>query len=134
MGTNYYWYERKPCKCCGRDFEAHHIGKSSAGWCFSLYVGEWDGPKTIEGWKDRFNQPDSIIKSEYGEIISADEMLDIIVNRSWKRNKGNAWTAEMYSQNHAEPGPNGLIRHSLSAGHCVGHGHGTFDYIVSDFS
>ena len=130
MGTNYYWYERGPCECCGRDFKAHHIGKSSCGWCFSLYVGEWDGPKNLEEWKERFAISGSIIKDEYGVTVSIPEMLDVITDRSGK----GTWDAEMYRQNHAEPGPNGLVRHIISEDHCIGHGEGPWDYIVSDFS
>ena len=132
MGTNYYWYEKKPCECCGREFEAKHIGKSSCGWCFSLYVGEWEGPKTLNEWKERFYRPDSIIQDEYGQIISPDEMLATISDR--KRNDPLTWDRENFAMNHAERGPNNLIRHSISKDHCIGHGEGTWDYIVSDFS
>ena len=38
MGTNYYWQESEPCAACGRGYEQVHVGKSSAGWCFSLHV------------------------------------------------------------------------------------------------
>jgi len=134
MGTNYYWYERGPCKHCGRDFERHHIGKSSGGWCFSLYVGEWEGPKNLDEWKERFNQPGSIIKDEYGDIILPILMLDTITKRAWRRMAENQWTPTMYVQNHAEPGPSGLVRHAISEGHCIGHGEGTWDYIISEFS
>ena len=131
MGTNYYWYERGPCACCGRAFEAHHIGKSSGGWCFSLYVGEWEGPKDFKGWKDRINSAGSIIKDEFGGIVTPDEMIDIIINRS--AISGHKWTKEQYQRSIAEPGPNGLARHKIGD-FCIGHGEGTCDYIVGDFS
>jgi len=38
LGTNYYWQESEPCAACGRGYEQVHVGKSSAGWCFSLHV------------------------------------------------------------------------------------------------
>lgn len=38
MGTNYYAEYQPPCPTCGRQDPPLHIGKSSAGWCFSLHV------------------------------------------------------------------------------------------------
>jgi hypothetical protein len=134
MGTNYYWYERGPCEHCGRDFEGKHIGKSSMGWCFALYVGEYEGPKNLDQWKERFHQPGSMIKNEYGDTVSPLDMLDTITNRESKPAMGYEWTAQEYAQNHAELGPNGLARSLISEGHCIGHGEGTWDYIVGEFS
>jgi hypothetical protein len=42
MGTNYY-VAYDYCRHCGRFDEEFHIGKSSAGWCFSLRVYEDKG-------------------------------------------------------------------------------------------
>ncbi len=38
-----------------------------------------------------------------------------------------------YMQNHAEPGPNNLARHSVGIG-CDAHGEGTWDLIMGNFS
>lgn len=56
-------------------------------------------------------------------------VLDRIVNRKWPYK--SKWTAVEYESNHAEPGPNNLVRHRVGE-HCVGHGD-TWDYIERDF-
>ena len=134
MGTNYYYYKEPACSCCGRKGEAIHIGKSSCGWCFSLHVGYQyeDIPRTIADWKDAFKVSGSFIEDEYGTVVPVDEMIDNIENRS--RDERPKWTQHEYSQNHAELGPRNLIRHVVDGRHCIGHGEGTFDYCVGEFS
>lgn len=114
MGTNFYLKTPKgeTCAHCGRfDFaEELHIGKSSAGWCFSLHVMPEEGINTLEDWKQRFST--GVIVDEYGETHTPDEILDRITKRSH---------------------PMGLARHQIGA-HCIGHGEGTWDYIPGEFS
>lgn len=135
MGTNYYWTkEVKPaCECCGRDAEVKelHIGKSSAGWCFSIHVMPEDGINSLDDWIALFNQEGSCIKDEYDRIVTAKEILSKIKERG--RNDKNTWDHEMMRMNGAEHGPNNLVRHKISR-HCIGHGDGTWNYIVGDFS
>lgn len=71
MGTNYY-LKPKPCECCGRTDEGLHIGKSSAGWCFSLHVIPEEGINGLDDWKSRFDEPGVQIVNEYGEVVSKD--------------------------------------------------------------
>lgn len=134
MGTNYYWVKLKsePCSHCGRfdQEEERHIGKSSAGWCFSLHVYPAEGINTLEDWEKLMGQPGSLIRDEYGGTVSVDEMLSRIRDRKWDRRKP---TVMELIQNDAEAGPNGLLRHRMD-GYCVGHGEGTWDYIDGDFS
>lgn len=40
---------------------------------------------------------------------------------------------EMLQRNNAVPGPNNLLRHKIDQ-HCIGHGDGTYDYLVGEFS
>ena len=80
MGTNYYWHEDE-CPHCKRRTPANHIGKSSAGWCFSLRVHPEDGINDLEDWKARW-ATGGVIVDEYDRHISSEEMLDIVVNRS----------------------------------------------------
>ncbi len=82
MGTNYYLYDKPPCKECGRPYEAKHIGKSSAGWCFSLHVIPEDGINDLEDWEKLWNQYDTEIMDEYGNPLAPSEMLSIITGRS----------------------------------------------------
>jgi len=137
MGTNYY-LRQNTCPHCGRGDEQIHIGKSSAGWCFSLQVFEPYEDWTLDRWIERFNEPGAKIYSEYEELTTVEDMIGTITNRGSSGRSDGWWhgyksAADFYSQNHAEPGPNNLCRHQI--GHyCVGHGEGTYDYIPGDFS
>ena len=158
MGTNYYF--RKPlanhCEHCGRSDppEELHIGKSSAGWCFSLHVHPEQNICSLADWETIW--PTGTIVNEYGENITPAEMFSVITGRSREKDwdsdwwapkpcgkdfKGNPVTipgytseAEFHRFNHSERGPNGLLRHRLDGHHCIGHGPGTYDYITGDFS
>lgn len=147
MGTNFYWHEKPPCKCCGRAFDRIHIGKSSCGWCFSLHVqqhggefDEHDGISSLADWERQFSVPGSWIEDEYGETLTVEEMLKCIKERKGGRDKseGPPWGCptweSFYTQNSAQPGPEGLLRHRIDGVHCVGHGEGTWDLLVGDFS
>ena len=137
MGTNYYVASEPPCECCRRGGELKHIGKSSAGWCFSLHVEPANGINSLEDWQEFWK--DKQITDEYGKEILPEIMLDKIVNRKWKQdwNKKptmyDSWE-QFHHMNHSEQGPNGLLRHRVDGSHCIGHGEGTYDYIVGDFS
>lgn len=133
MGTNYYWHEKPPCETCGHDRgEEKHIGKSSAGWCFSLHVYPEDSINDLPDWVALFNKTGSYIKDEYGDLIPIREMLETINNRSWERDKKYAFD---YAANYAEPGPKGLVRHRIcETNRCVKQGEGTWDCITGYFS
>lgn len=124
MGTNYY------VKIL--DKEPLHLGKSSGGWCFSLHVYPEDGINTLDDWKSIFCDPYTLIKDEYGHRITPRELLQWITQRGWQ--SLDALTQEFFDLNHAEPGPNGLLRHKVDGVHCIGHGKGTWDYIIGEFS
>lgn len=125
MGTNFYL--RRP------DSPTLHIGKSSGGWVFMLHIYPELGINNLDDWKSVFCDPYALIQDEYGKIKAPVRMLDWITNRSW--GDGHACHPQsVYDQNHAEPGPNGLLRSKVDGVHCVGHGEGTWDYIVGDFS
>ena len=131
MGTNYYWFEREPCTCCGRSYDRIHIGKSSAGWCFSLRVYPDDGINTIEDWGKRIGKEGTYIEDEYGDMVSGHDLVDIIVDRRWG---GDRLSKQWCRENQAEFGPNNLARHKIDGHHCIGHGDGTWDYIIGEFS
>ena len=161
MGTNFYLnsIKHKRCPKCGHDIGEFakavdtplHIGKSSAGWCFALkvYPNEdclddetWRGlplPKNLEDWKKFFGLDEVEIRDEYSRIISTEEMLDWITNRSWPNERtgeppyGYESWEEFYDGNSAVPGPNNLLR--IKTGRlCIAHGDGTYDLVVGDFS
>ncbi len=130
MGTNYYWLrETKPaCEHCGRpaEVETIHIGKSSAGWCFSLHVT--DEIRSLIDWESRWTSGGRI-EDEYGRPLSPSQMRDVITLRSF----GSRGCRFDYVANHAQPGPLGLVRHRIGE-HCAGHGEGTWDLITGEFS
>lgn len=132
MGTNYYWREPNFTPDTNPDAEwgelkGRHIGKSSAGWCFSIHIYPEDNINNLSDWEELFFTTGSSIINEYGESISPIQMLKTIENRKWT---GQEWTPERLGQNSAIKGPNGLARHSYRATH----GEGTYDYITGYFS
>jgi len=131
MGTN-YCLQNKPCSHCGLvdNKSILHIGKSSGGWCFGLHVLPEEGIETLDDWTRLFEDPDKEIVDECGDKIEKGKMLQIITERSWSRPPKFQWNCGAY----AEPGPNGLYRHKIIPDLCVGHGEGTWDYIVGEFS
>jgi hypothetical protein len=134
MGTNFYWIvSSERCPVCGHDEsngDGLHIGKSSAGWCFSLHVYPEDRINFLKDWVDRWFLPNSMIEDEYGVQYTVYEMMDIITKRSFPGDRRLA--EEDAKRNQAEVGPNNLLRHPLGD-HCIGHGEGPWDYIVGNF-
>lgn len=131
MGTNYYLEASPPCECCGRPYERLHIGKSSYGWCFSLHVIPEYGINDLDDWSRNFQKPGAVITDEYGDTITMSEMMDIITKRSSRFGKSHS---KWYETNHASPGPSGLSRHRIDRHHCIGHGEGTYDLLIGEFS
>lgn len=138
MGTNYYWHD-KACINCGRGDEPKHIGKSSAGWCFSLHVYPHENIHDLSDWERLFTKPGSIIMDEYGQKVSVVEMHREITERKFRRERPGApfgyrsWD-EFHQQNYSQPGPDGLVRHKVDGTHTVSNGAGTWDCCVGDFS
>ena len=133
MGTNYYLYETPPCKECGRPYEPKHIGKSSAGWYFSLHVIPEEGINELEDWKKLWNHKGAIIKDEYGTTFDKTIIEKEITERGifeGPSKESKRWLAE----NSAENCPNGLSRARIDGRHCIGHGKGTWDLIIGEFS
>lgn len=130
MGTNYY-LSKALCLHCGRGDKPLHIGKSSAGWCFSLHVDSDEGITSLADWQALWGNPHNLIHDEYGDRVTPAEMLAVITERG-RRAQANEDT-KFYADNDAEPGPNGLLRHRLGP-YCVGHGDGTYDLIPGEFS
>lgn len=112
MGTNFYLQE-ETCPHCGRGDPGFHIGKSSSGWAFALHIIPNAGINGLDDWRVRWNKPGAVITDEYGDILEPFEMEDRILNRSH---------------------PRGLSRHTIDGKHCTGHGDGTYDLLMGDFS
>ena len=139
MGTNYYLEEREPCPECGRPYDRRHIGKSSAGWCFGLHVHPDDRINGLEDWVGLWSKPEATISNEYGETLTPQQMYGIITDREWQRDGGKCppgysdWD-HFHAMNHSQAGPEGLLRHRIDGRHCIGHGDGTWDLMVGEFS
>jgi len=108
MGTNYYVKSEK-CEHCGHGDDLH-IGKSSAGWCFALRVYPDMGINNLLDWEKYLRG--KTIENEYGDTVSLDDLVMIITDRYH---------------------PRGLLRHELGS-FCIGHGDGTYDLVVGEFS
>jgi hypothetical protein len=144
MGTNYYIH-KNCCPHCQRGDDRVHIGKSSAGWCFSLRV--YDDIKSLEDWKVEFAKEGVVIRDEYGDQVTSADMVSRITERASSRKLGvntdpypegligghYATWGDFYRANEAEPGPNNLLRHKIGR-FCVGHGEGTWDLFEREFS
>jgi hypothetical protein len=136
MGTNYYLH-KEICPHCGRGDEPKHIGKSSFGWCFSLHVFPDEGINDLADWRKHWLT--GVIKDEYGDILTPEQMEAKITQRqcktpfsmcSWSGYKNEA---EFHKINGSERGPNDLLRHRLSE-YCIGHGEGTWDLLIGVYS
>ncbi len=101
-----------------------------------------EGIKDLDDWKRLWDEPGAKIKDEYDCEIGQNEMLYVITDRSWKeplteeraKRQGYASLKAFLDMNHAERGPNNLLRHRLDPDHCIGHGAGTWDLIPREFS
>jgi len=107
-----------------------------------IYPENHPKPRNLGDWDKLFVEPGSIIKDEYGVTLTPKEMMDIITDRHGSHDWDNcgdppflysSW-GEFWTSSHAMPGPNGLVRHIQDGQHCVGHGDGTWDLIIGDFS
>jgi hypothetical protein len=140
MGTNYYLVYKEPCPECNRPFEELHIGKSSSGWCFSLHVYPELGIHTLNDWEKKFKNAYRIY-NEYDQTVTEDEIISTIVERSFPRSIpdeydyfDDEYDYFNYEANYAVKGPRGLVRHKIDGINCIGHGEGTWDYIIGEFS
>lgn len=139
MGTNYYWHANV-CSQCGRGDKPKHIGKSSAGWCFSLRVYPHENIHDLDDWERILTAPEGQIRDEYGEKVSAVEMHRIITERGrdeavWERKPAmyESW-GEFHRLNHSQQGPRGLLRHVVDGVHTIKNGRGTWDCCQGEFS
>jgi hypothetical protein len=131
MGTNYNIYI--PNEDVTKDGEELHIGKSSMGWVFSLRVYEDRGILSLYDWLPILLNSQNVIRDEYGVNVTATELLRTITCR--QRDEPVNWSRDDWAMNHAEPGPNNLVRHRQISdyGRTVTHGEGTWDYMDYEF-
>lgn len=87
---------------------------------------------SLADWRALWSEPNTKIVDEYGREHTPEQMMETITDRAWPK-RDQERSPEMYARNHAEPGPNNLMRHSIGR-HCIGHGDGTYDLIPGEFS
>jgi hypothetical protein len=134
MGTNYYiWIDTNDTSPAGVECEKLHIGKSSMGWVFSLRIYEGRGILSLYDWMPILLNTQNTIRDEYGRNVTADEMLRTITVRG--RDFPVQWNVNNWAMNHAEPGPNNLVRGRQMSeyGRTHTHGEGTWDYCDYEF-
>lgn len=132
MGTNYYFKEND-------DTEPLHIGKSSYGWHFALHVYPELEINTLKDWLEILHESSGAIYDEYGEPHSVEQLERIILNRykDYRTKFPSMYYGseeQFHTCNHSEPGLNNLYRARADGILCVGHGEGTYDYFVGEFS
>ena len=89
MGTNYYLVKNRPSIDGGL-----HIGKSSIGWRFLFYkpnLWEVDKPlNTYKQWRDYLKETTEagthVIMNEYDEVVSFDDLMELIKNKQKENN------------------------------------------------
>lgn len=150
MGTNYY-LEHAACAACGHAHPPTHLGKSSAGWCFSLRIRPEDGIGSFSelmNWiADQVYISDAKVVDEYGKEYSLPDFMEVVTKRSNPKVINMGWEEsfdypskwyknedDFHRMNYSERGPSGLLRHKVDGIHCIGHGAGTWDLIVGEFS
>jgi hypothetical protein len=134
MGTNYYIYvDTDDTSPDGVEVEKLHIGKSSAGWVFSLRVYADRGILSLYDWLPVLLNSQNVIRDEYGRNITAHDMLRTITMR--ERTEPVNWSELQFEINQAEPGPCNLVRHREMSGYGrkVTHGEGVWDYCDYEF-
>lgn len=113
-----------------------HIGKSSGGWCFSLRWYRDRNLNSLCDWYRYMTKGRVTITDEYDQVISVNELLQIITHRHAKPRifPNNFYPSEIafMRQNHASQGPNNLLRHKENE--YTRHGPGTWDLIDVEFS
>jgi len=142
MSTNFYVADVVRCQECGHAVHngiKFHIGKSSAGWAFSLHVIPEKHLNTWGEWKAFLDKPGMAIIDEDGAKWSLDEFVMIVENRIGKYGDlehvppGYDTWWDFYEINQCEIDANGLLRHKVGE-FCSGHGKGSWDYVTGDFS
>lgn len=128
MGMNYDWVP--VVGFTHHRINAIHLGKSSGGWCFGLHVYPERGINTLDDWDRLLQRPGSGVFDELHRLITRKKLLVEITER-WTEpvDRGE----KFYRDQYAEPGPNGMLRHKIIEGRCIGHGPGTWDYLIGNF-
>jgi hypothetical protein len=82
MGTNYYWHPGgvRRDEVLGQETPNLHVGKSSAGWTFSLRIHPDQDINTLDDWRARWAT--GVIFDEYDHPVTAAEMEAIVTDRA----------------------------------------------------
>ena len=132
MSTNYYFH-KNICSKCNKPDEIIHIGLSSGGWCFNLHVYPEKSIYALSDWERIWEDSKNCkIVDEHGNTKTIDEMLIIIVDRHGPA--AMDWEKVLNNNPNVVKGPNNLCRTKIDGVHTVGHGNGTWDLCIGEFS
>lgn len=67
-----------------------HIGKSSAGWYFSLCIYPLIGINSLDDWKKIWSSGDCKIYTEYDDEIPEEELMSYIIDRQYPGDRDEA--------------------------------------------
>lgn len=89
MGTNYYaTVKSQECEYCGRaDEVTRHIGKSSAGWAFT--VRTYEDIADLQDWDEWVTANNPVITDEYGEEVTWSWLLVKMLGKCYGNRKSN---------------------------------------------
>ncbi len=121
MGTNYY-------ARFSEDFDAEplHIGEASLRWTFALHVYPDRGLNSLDDWMKLLHDNSVVeIVDEDGCTYTPLALREVITERYWRGKRDYSEGVE---------GPNGLTRRKIDGTHCIGHGEGTWDLCIGEFS
>ena len=143
MGTNYYATSEE-CPCCRRKVDMLHIGKSSAGWAFTLRIDTDLEIYSWTAWKKHLKG--RIIVDEYGTRITMKRLREIVELRTGDIGKGPpprgsaSWDEFAKSTGAVVDYDLGLLRHEPQTNpmndvnpFCIAHGKGSWDLVVGEF-
>jgi hypothetical protein len=147
MSTNYYLKERNPVNP-SEDCNKIHLGKSSMGWTFALHVRPEEGINSLRDLvyyiSEKRSEYACEIVDEYGTVINLRQFLHVVTNRQNAARILNNWSdfelhgygseEHFHRVNFSERGPSGLLRRRIDFERVVGHGEGTWDYVVGEFN
>ena len=152
--TMNYYLKTRPYWVTSHLSSITHLGLSAYGWTFALQVmpecGINDLPDMIKWIQEKLSSKRSNIVDEYNSTYSLLQFLQVVTIRSNTARIKGGWDAswwldptppiiycseENFHQiNQSERGPSGLLRRQIDGEFCIGHGAGTWDLCIGEFS
>lgn len=147
MGTSYYLYLKSDYEIIRNYFKTRNnnnlfnigeydllssirinIGKSSSGWKFCLHIYPNHNINSFKDWHDILKNDEYIIVDEYNNVISLNEMINIITKKPgvYKKEDAGKIIDNQYIVSEV-----GLLQHSYKGFIVVENE--TYDYLICDY-